>query len=194
MGSILGSTRLYFDVEKRKDEGSSHSVPAKNLHPRRMEVEILGEPRIRRSCLSPRSTPIILEIDISPRVCLGGVGGSKSMEVEWESTLDEVVQSKVYSFNSQEEILEAHEDEFSVAYLGKQNKRVYLEGGKLVGKKRSVYDDEFYSTKVNLSKRSRREDFGSRHLSVCGDSSSNGVLGSEEHEDLILVEEWLFEK
>lgn len=191
----MGSTSLYCNVEERKGVRPGYSGSVKKSHPRRMEVEVLGEPRIRRSCLSPRSTPVILEIDICPGVSVGEVGGSKSMEVEWESTHDEVVQSKFFNLKGQGESLQNHENELSVAYLGRQNKRVYLEGGELAGKKISVYSDEFDSTKVNLSKKRRTEDSSSRHLNTCGDlNGSGGVAGSEEREDLILVEEWLFEK
>ncbi|OII72682.1 uncharacterized protein cubi_01632 [Cryptosporidium ubiquitum] len=165
---------------------------------RKMEVEILGEPRIRKTCLSPRSTPILLEINFCSEINNDEKKLSKSIKVEWESTQDEIVTKKYFYLDSQEESnyekLQNNENELSVAYLGRQNKRVYSERNELMEMKIRACNDEFDSTKVNLSKKSRIEMTNSRHLNLGKNTNDNENYYNNEYEDLVLVEEWLFEK
>ncbi|KAJ1607811.1 hypothetical protein OJ253_2167 [Cryptosporidium canis] len=180
------------DIQVIKESAWCRSV--KRHSQRKIEVEIFGEPRIRKTCLSPRSTPIVLEINFCPiKYNSGETNLSKSMKVEWESTHDEVVSNKFTYQRNQYNGLNICEHEISVAYLGRQNKRVYLDGDDLVYMRKNNHYNEFDSTKVNLSKRSKLEDNNLRHLNLC-DKSNNKASKNQQCDDFVLTEEWLFEK
>ncbi|KAH8583210.1 uncharacterized protein ELE39_002908 [Cryptosporidium sp. chipmunk genotype I] len=186
-----------FKITGQKNKGDYCSKLLKNYSTRKMEVEIIGEPKIKRTCLSPRSTPIVLEIKFCPKINNEEKTLSKLIKVEWESTHDEIVAKKCFYVNNREENncenLQIYENELSVAYLGRQNKRVYSERNELIEMKKKAENDDFDSTKVNLSKKSRLEITNPRHLNLgenCNKNENNNNNGSE---DLVLVEEWLFE-
>ncbi|KAK9172900.1 Uncharacterized protein cmbei_4001630 [Cryptosporidium meleagridis] len=184
------------NLEKTMNKSGHCSKIAKNYY-KKMEVEILGEPRIRRACLSPRSTPIVLEINFCPKLPSEEKSLSKSMKVEWGATHDEIVTKKCFYFNSKEvknnyENLQNYENELSVAYLGRQNKRVCLEKNQSIEMKMLARKEDFDSTKVNLSMRSKLENTHSRHLNL-GENYNIESYGNDRHEDLVLLEEWLFE-
>ncbi|CUV05544.1 unnamed protein product [Cryptosporidium hominis] len=185
------------NLEKTMNKSGCCSEIANNYY-KKMEVEILGEPRIRRTCLSPRSTPIVLEINFRPKLLSEEKSLSKSLKVEWGATHDEIVTKKRFYFNNKQEEnncenLRNYENELSVAYLGRQNKRVYLEKNESIEMKILARNDDFDSTKVNLSKKSKLENTHSRHLDLGENNNNIENYGNGGYEDLVLVEEWLFE-
>ncbi|KAF7455962.1 hypothetical protein HWI79_3513 [Cryptosporidium felis] len=137
--AIKSKTTLMETINRmNKKDDSSHKFEKINNFQKKIQVEIEGEPKVKKICLTPRSTPIVMEIDltINRDYCNQLKLDPPSMLVEWESTQDEIIPRKKLNteiMNEKRTENSRHvencfnfEHELSVAYLGRQNKRIYL--------------------------------------------------------------------
>ncbi|KAH8741994.1 hypothetical protein FG386_002369 [Cryptosporidium ryanae] len=152
----------------------------------KMIVEIEGDLGIRRSSLTPRSTPVLLEFELKT-VDNKNKNNLKCMVVDFELINDQAVfSSEKMSDRNAYQNLNGSEFESSVAYLNKTYKRVYIENGK----EENNNDESINESKeVNLS---RDSDKRCKRKMLNFDYGSNKITGYNNFQKILKLEEWLF--
>lgn len=149
-----------YEYSKENCKNIYRNCKKNNINKRSINIEVQGEPKIKRNNLTPRSTPIVLDIDLG---LTNKQKDSRRMIVEWELTEDEVRNEKNISsidFNIekyvQNEKSRIFDNDLSVAYLSR-HKRIYTDN--IMDIKEKIYDfkdEKFDSIENNVFNTNKR--------------------------------------